>query len=146
MEICKSRSRNPSRKSRGVKFMLGIKNQRGIQSADMQFIWRFTQQQAQKMRGHAGIGSLGFNALSVLMKLMPVKQHRGKRSQQTIGDLDLVAMVCLWLQATKSRATGSQDVHGVGLGRKLFQDRFQSGGQASEGAKCFAIGSELVGV
>ena len=45
------------------------------------------QRQMQKMRGHAGIIGLRFDAPPVIGELMPVKQHRGKRSEQPVRDI-----------------------------------------------------------
>ena len=116
--------------------MLGIEDQRGIEHAHREWI-RFPSVQGKQERvrkprrfGVRRPGSAG---------MMPGEQHRGQGGDEPVGNRVLIAARTFRLERAERRATRTQDVHGVGIGREEPQDRVERLGQWPQRCQTLAI-------
>ena len=111
---------------RGVELMFGVKNQRHVDGAAVQLVGLFAVQQMEKMSGGAVVVGGGLDALSGLMKLVPVKQHGAETAGEPIRHGDLSAARVFGLQGAQHRTAGAHHVHRMSAARGSVRERFSA--------------------
>ena len=111
--------------------MFSIEDQRGIHCLDLLFGWSLLMQEVKEVTSDARIFSLRLDTIAVVSEVIPVREHRRKRCEKSLGDFVLLVKRCLRLQTPESGAARSQDVHRMGGCGKLLQRRPQGDGKSS---------------
>ena len=111
--------------------MFGVKNQRYINRASMQFVRFFAVEQVKKMTGGGFVIGLNVDAPAVNVKVVPVEQHGAETSGQPVGHGDLIMAGAFGLERAKHRTSGAHDVHRMRAARNELEHGLQSRRQAA---------------
>ena len=133
-------------KSRGIELMLGIENQRLVETTGLQCRRGLAPQEVQEVCGDRVVIGLGFDAPAVVRPVIPVEQHRPEAGDQPIRNLargTRVMVLRFGKNRAESRAAAAQDVHGMCGSGQVLEHRSEHHRQTTQGLEFLLVLIEL---
>src|SRR5258706_806493 len=132
--------------SRGIEFVLGVEDQRGMHRAYPQLALRLAVQQREEVAGDRVVVGFHFDAPARMREVVPVQQHRAEARHQPVGDvarLGQLVILAFRQHRAERRAGGTHHVHRVAICRDALENVLHQRGDAALRLELPLVGGEL---